>query len=189
MPLDMPWYIPVLIFLARLCDVPIGTVRIMLVVNGARWLPALLGFFEVSIWAFAVGGMVKYLPDVLAVACFAGGFAAGTLVGVTIEEHLALGYRVVRVISTDAARRVSERLRELGFRVTKVPGVGRDGPVEIAFLVLRRREVPDLMTAAEQIDPDAFLTVERADRPAGGRRSGDFRLGRRQFSRLWSVRK
>lgn len=163
---EMAWYIPLLIFFARVCDVSIGTVRTIFVIGGHQWLSALLGFFEVIIWVLAVGGVITHLTNVFAVLGYAGGFATGVIVGMAIESRLALGYRAVRAISTDVSVNLSERLRDCGFRVTKVQGSGRSGPVELAFMVVRRRELKALFSAIEKIDARAFISVGQADRPS-----------------------
>src|SRR5690606_24011260 len=85
---DMPWFIPILIFFARICDVSIGTVRTILVLGGYRITSALLGAIEVVNWVLAVGGAIRYLTEPSALIAYAGGFATGVLVGMTIEEKL-----------------------------------------------------------------------------------------------------
>jgi uncharacterized protein YebE (UPF0316 family) len=163
--LPMAWYIPVLIFVARICDVSIGTVRMVVIVSGHRALATVLGFVEVVIWVFAVGGTLKYLSQPLAVLAYAGGFAVGTLAGMVIEERMALGYRVVQVISPRTESEIADRLREHGHRVTSVDGHGRDGPVEIAVLVVRRRQVQNLLREIRELAPRSYVTVERVDPP------------------------
>jgi uncharacterized protein YebE (UPF0316 family) len=165
--LDMPWYIPLVIFFARICDVSIGTVRTMLLTQGVRGWAAVLGFLEVTIWVLAVGGVMQHLGNPLALLGYAGGFATGTLVGMHIEAWLALGYRMVRVINPDRTVSVSERLRERDFRVTMIQGQGLKGPVEIAFAVVQRRDLRSILKAVQEVAPAAFVTVERADHAAG----------------------
>lgn len=185
----MAWYIPLLIFFARICDVSIGTVRTMLVIAGHRFISAALGFFEVLIWVLAVGGALAYLTNPLALMGYAGGFATGVLIGMSIEERLALGYRMVRVISTRSDLDVSAAMREHGFRVTRVDGRGRSGPVEIAFLVVRRKRMHEVMRVLTAVNPEAFITIERVDRPSGGDFISDSRWGRPIVQRFFPTRK
>lgn len=186
----MAWYIPLLIFLARICDVSLGTMRMILVISGARWLAAGLGFFEVLIWALAVGGVIKYLENPFALVAYAAGFAAGTLVGSTIESRIAMGHRLVRVISPNLDADISGALRRHDYRVTKIDGSGRSGPVEIAFLVVRRRDLPEALALIEQIDPEAFITVERADRASSASAiKPDPGIARRALGKMGGVRK
>lgn len=161
------WLIPLLIFSARIFDVSLGTIRMIMVISGHRVASAVLGFIEVLIWVLAVGGAVKHLDNPAAVLAFAGGFATGTLVGMTIENRLAIGFRVIRVINPVHELDLAGTLREQGYTATRLDGHGRGGPVEIVFLAVRRRAVPSLLEAIGKIAPDAFLSVERAERVSG----------------------
>jgi len=186
--IQMAWYLPILIFFARICDVSIGTVRTMLVISGHRYVSALLGFFEVMIWVLAVGGALAYLHNPLALIGYAGGFAAGILVGMWLEERIALGYRAVRVISVKRGGELADVIRNAGFRVTEVKGAGRSGPIEIAFIVVRRKALADLRRVIEGIDPDAFVTIERVDKASGGEFT-ESRFGKAIIERAVPVRK
>ena len=159
----MPWSIPFLIFFARVFDVSLGTLRTLLMITGHRALAALLGVVEVTVWIFAVGGAVKYLSHPWAVVGYASGFGVGVLVGMMLEEKLALGYRMVRVISNRADVDVATLLRDEGYRVTRVNGSGMSGPVEISFLVIRRKQLPQLQKLMKERLPEAFFSVERVD--------------------------
>jgi uncharacterized protein YebE (UPF0316 family) len=168
MPDAMPWYIPLVIFFARIGDVSISTVRTMMMVNGSRVGSALLGACEATIWVLAVGGVLKYLPDPWAVVGYAAGYGTGIFVGVSIEDRLAMGFRLVRVISTSRDLDVAGALRQHGYGVTRFDGVGRDGPVTESFIVIRRKSLRQLRRLVSRIAPDAFVTVERMDHPVGG---------------------
>lgn len=168
MPDVMPWYIPLVIFFARIGDVSINTIRTMTMINGNRIASALLGACEVTIWVLAVGGVLKYLPNPWAVLGYAAGFGTGVFVGMSIEDRLAMGFRLVRVISTSRGTDVAATLREQGYGVTRFDGVGRDGPVTESFVVIRRKSLRALRDLVARIAPDAFVTIERMDHPAGG---------------------
>lgn len=161
------WLIPLLIFVARIFDVSLGTLRMIMVISGHRFASASLGFLEVMIWVVAVGGAVKHLDNPAAIVAFAGGFATGTLVGMTIENKLAIGFRIVRVISPQPDAPIASTLREAGYTVTTIQGQGRDGPVEIVFLTVRRKQVGDLLERIRTVMPDAILSVERAEKVSG----------------------
>ncbi len=169
---EMAWYIPVLIFFARICDVSIGTVRTILMISGRPWISAGLGFVEVIIWVLAVGGTITYLSNPFALLGYATGFATGVLVGVLLESRLALGHRIVRAISIDPKKDLSGLLRSKGFIVTRVDGHGRNGPVEIAFMVIKRRQLHVLTAAIAEADPSAFVTIGQADRPTAATLGG-----------------
>jgi len=158
----------VALFFGRVADVSIGTIRMILAVSGSRWWAALLGFFELLIWVLAVGGVVSNLGSPVIVVAFAGGFAVGTLVGVSIEERLAIGYRTLTIVNRDPTVRVAAALRELGFLATRLEGQGRDGSVEVVVVVIRRRALRQVRAALRRIAPGAFVSIERADRPFSG---------------------
>lgn len=163
----MEWFVPILIFCARIFDVSIGTTRMIFVINGHRWIAAVLGFFEVLVWALAIGGVVKYLGEWTALVSYAGGFACGTLVGMTIEDRIAVGYRTIRVLNSDSSINVSASLRARDYRVTRVEASGKNGPVEMAFLVVRRRALARTLRILDEVAPEAFVTIDRTDRASG----------------------
>jgi uncharacterized protein YebE (UPF0316 family) len=177
------WLIPLLIFIARIFDISIGTVRMIMVISGHRIASAALGFIEVLIWVLAVGGAVEHLSNPIAVFAFASGFAAGTLVGMAIENRLAIGFRIIRVINPKPGLDLAGALREHGFTATRLDGHDRDGPVEIVFVTVRRKAVPELLDRIAEVTPSAFLSVERAERvtgfvPLAGNRADRFPWGR-----------
>ncbi len=177
------WLIPLLIFVARIFDVSIGTVRMIMVITGQRIASAGLGFIEVLIWVLAVGSAVEHLSNPVAVLAFAGGFATGTLVGMTIENRLAIGFRVIRVINPKPELDLAGALRGQGYTATRIDGHDRDGPVEIVFITIRRKTVAELLNRIAEVTPNAILSVERAERvsgfiPIAGNRADRFPWGR-----------
>ncbi|MCA9280295.1 MAG: DUF2179 domain-containing protein [Phycisphaeraceae bacterium] len=167
--MDIPaWAIPLLIFSARICDVSIGTVRMIMVFSGHRIASAALGFIEVTIWVLAISSVIKYVNNPLNVLAFAGGFATGTLVGMSVEKKLALGFRVVRVINPKPEASLAAALREKGHAATRVDGEDRTGPVEIVFLTVKRKTVDALVSQIGALAPDAYVSIERAERVSTG---------------------
>ncbi len=183
----LAWYIPVLIFCARICDVSVGTVRMLFVLNGFRAAAAGLGFIEVTVWVLAVSGVLTHLNHPITIVAYAGGFAVGVLVGMTIEDRIAIGYRLVRVINSRPEVGLPGALRDAGFRVTQIDGHGRSVPVEVIFTVIPRRALRTVRSIVHTIAPEAFLTVENTDRPTGG----EFAVARLRgpFARFGDVRK
>jgi len=154
-------YGPFLIFAMRIVDVSIGTLRLMFMVRGRRFMASGMGFVEVLVWIIAVGSAMEYLTSPYHLAGYAGGFAMGTFVGVSIERTLALGQVVLRVILPDGdGRGVASTLREAGYAVTEVDGRGRDGPVDIANVVVGRRYARRVAELVEEAAPRSFITIE-----------------------------
>lgn len=153
-----------LIFCLRLTDVTLGTLRILMTVRGRKPMAALIGFIEVTIFILAISRVVRNVGNVWNVLGYSGGFAAGTLVGMTIEERLALGWTVVRVISTDLSKRIADALRQAGYGVTEMSGQGMRGSVEIYEIVVRRADMPKVLQMIDKVDEKAFITVEESRR-------------------------
>jgi uncharacterized protein YebE (UPF0316 family) len=147
------------IFFARICDVSLGTLRLIMVTQGRRTVAALLGFFEVLIWVNAVAKVMANLSHPAFAIAYAGGFAAGNYVGLTIERWAAFGRQVVRVFSRQGIE-LAEKLRALGFRVTLFEGAGRDGPVHMVYTETERRGVPRLLDTARAVDPICYYVVD-----------------------------
>lgn len=150
----------VLIFFARICDVSIGTLRIILVARDHRFLSSLLGFFEVLIWLIAISQIVNNLSSYILYLGYAAGFAAGTYVGMTIERKLSIGTLLVRVVVPGRATGLVARLNEAGHRVTEVAGEGAYGAVTILFTIIRRSSLSSVIDTVHAYNPDAFYTVE-----------------------------
>lgn len=148
-----------LIFFARVGDVSLGTLRVVMVTQGRRGRAAMLGFFEVLIWVFAVSKVLSNLGNPVFAVAYALGFASGTYVGLTVERWAAMGHQVVRVFSRQG-HQIAEHLRAAGYRVTVFEGHGRDGPVHSLYTETARRQVPRLLTEARQIDPVCFYVID-----------------------------
>lgn len=153
-------YGPLIIFCLRIVDVSMSTIRILLAVRGYKVVVPIIGFFEVLVWVFAVGNAIRFLDSGWHLLGYAGGFATGNIVGLLIEEKLAIGYATIRVVSTHAGVEMADALRNIGFGVTEFGGQGRDGHVEIVYTVCTRRDVPRVLDEVERWDRQAFITVE-----------------------------
>lgn len=155
-----PMLTPFLIFGARICDVSIGTVRIILIGRGHRLISSVLGFFEVLIWLMAISQIVANLTDIPNYIGYCAGYATGTFVGMTIERRLSLGNLLIRVIVPHAAADLIVYLIAHNYRVTHVDGDGALGPVKVIFTIVRRNELKDVLGIIKRFDPEAFYTVE-----------------------------
>ena len=157
----LTWVIlPLLIFCARICDVSIGTIRIVFVSRGQKLIAPLLGFFEVLIWLLAIGKIMQNLTNVLAYLAYAGGFATGNFIGLWIEEKLAMGTVIIRVITKKDATRLSEELKAMGFGVTSLDAEGNEGPVSIVYSVVKRSDLIAVIGLVEEHNPRAFYSIE-----------------------------
>ena len=162
--MDINWYewlgLPLLIFVARLFDVSLGTLRIIFTSRGKRTIAPLLGFVEVFIWVAIIGEISRATSGVLSYFAYAAGFAVGTYIGMKIEDYLALGKLVVRAILSSQGAEVADALHKAGYGVTVVDGRGSSGEVKLIYTIVRRRDLAEVTGLIHHIHPRAFLSVE-----------------------------
>lgn len=160
--------LPLLIFLARIFDVSINTIRIIYVLGGRRLTATLLGFFESFVWLMAIRQIFEHLDNWLCYVAYPAGFATGILVGMIIEERIAYGKVIVRIITRKDIQTLRDYLVGAGYRFTMVPGMGAEGPESVVFTVLERQQLEKLLVNLKEILPTAFYTVEKVNRAAEG---------------------
>ena len=156
------------IFLLRIIDVSCDTMRVIFAIRGKRAVAAALGFVQALVWIFAVGNAVKHLGSILHVLGYAGGYAMGTFVGVSLEQAIAYGVATVRIVSRTAGVEIANALRDSGHGVTVFPGFGRDGAVEILNSVVQRGHLSEVLDIITSKDKEAFVTVEEPKVLRGG---------------------
>ncbi len=149
-----------MIFCLRIIDVSLGTLRIGFLVRGESRLAGLFSFFESLIWLLAAAQVLSNLDSPMKFVAYAGGYAVGTMVGVKIEGWLAIGESIMRVIATVDSPSTEEALRAAGLYVTVLNARGRDGDVRVLFSVMPRKRIPEILRLVEEVNPDAFITIE-----------------------------
>lgn len=152
--------IPLLIFIARIGDVSISTIRIIFVMSGKRNVAPILGFFEALIWLLAIGQIISNIDNAFSYIAYASGFATGTYVGMYIEEKLAIGRVVLRLITKEPVHELLTFLREKDYRYSILDAQGKKGKVNVVFLVVKREKLNDLTAAINRYHPNAFYTIE-----------------------------
>lgn len=158
------WVIlPILIFLSRIADVSIGTVRLILVSRRLKYLAPFAGFFEVLIWIIVIGQIMQHLSSPVCYVAYAAGFATGNCVGIWLADKLSIGLVLVRVIFSKRANGLIDRLRERRYGVTSIDGQGATGPVQMVFTIVPRREVQTVIDLVKESNPEAFYSVEEVD--------------------------
>lgn len=157
------WYYAILVFVARLVDVSLGTLRTIAIVHGRTALAFWLGFFESAIWLAVVSTIVQtvYQQPLLGIV-YAFGFASGNLVGIKIEKLIAMGHLILRIISRKNPQKIASVVRERGHRVTTFAGEGKDGPVQELYVVCRRKDLKRLLQIVLALDSEAFYVTEQA---------------------------
>lgn len=148
------------IFALRVSDMSLDTIRVLFVFRGRRGLAWLLGFFQSLLFVIAITTVLSNLDNVLSVVGYAAGFATGNVVGMTIENRLAIGHIHMTVISSISGPRVVETLRSNGYAVTEISGRGLHGMVTVMHIDVLRKKVHDVETIVLENDPEAFITAE-----------------------------
>jgi uncharacterized protein YebE (UPF0316 family) len=152
--------LPVLIFLARICDVSIGTLRIIFVSKGKKYVAPILGFFEVLIWITAVSKIMQNLDNYVNYVAYAAGFATGNFVGMIIEEKLAMGIQMIRVFSYQNGPELVSLLNNNGYGATTVEAHGAKEKVHLIYTIVKRNELKNVLDVINKFNPKAFYTIE-----------------------------
>lgn len=151
---------PFLIFLLRVIDMSLDTLRVLFMIRGRKPLAWLLGFFQSALWVVAITSVLSNLDNPWNVIGYASGFATGNVVGMTIEELLAIGFGHMRIISSHRGNAIAEAVREAGYAATEIPGRGKDGTVTVINCSVKRRDIEKVRKKVAEIDPEAFVTLE-----------------------------
>lgn len=160
--------IPLLICLARTVDVTLGTMRIILLSRGQRLVAPVLGFFEVLIWLLAMSQIMQNLTNFINYLAYASGFALGNYLGLIINERLAMGHAMVRIITAEATDEVMRRLNAANFGITAVGARGASGQVQALFVVAKKKDLQRLIALLKTLLPRAFVTIEEVLRVQEG---------------------
>jgi uncharacterized protein YebE (UPF0316 family) len=152
--------IPLFIFLARIVDVSLGTIRIIFVSKGLKYMAPILGFFEVLIWLVAIQQIMANLTNVYYYLAYAGGFAAGTYVGIILEEKISIGKVIIRIVTGEDSKRLLNAMDKAKYTVTTIGATGHDGKVNLILSVTNRKDIPNIIKIIKKYNPNAFYTVE-----------------------------
>lgn len=152
--------IPLMIFFARICDVSIGTLRVIFLSKGYKKIAPILGFFEVIIWLLAITQVMKHIDNFVGVFAYGAGFAAGNYVGMLIEEKLSLGLVTIRIVfKTDMTKFLTAlQVDDIGY--TLIDGVGKEDKVKILLSIVKRTDLHLIFDALTKFNPNAFYSIE-----------------------------
>jgi uncharacterized protein YebE (UPF0316 family) len=149
-----------MIFLLRVIDMSLDTMRMLFVVRGKKTVAWVLGFLQSLVFVIAISTVLANLNNILNIIGYAAGFATGNVLGMYIEERLAIGHIAMRVISTKKGIAIAEALRKAGFAVTEIQARGKDGKVALLNSSIKRRDVGRFETLVTKTEPGAFITAE-----------------------------
>ena len=160
-------FFPLIIFASRATDVSLGTLRSVLANKGMKKMVPFIGFFEVLLWLFAISTVMKNLNNFMCYLGWAGGYATGIYIGLSIEERLAIGTQVIRVFTQEDITKLIESLVEKNYSYTILDGEGKKGAVKLIFIVVKRKNVKDVTEVIHRFSPNAFYSIEDIKRAKG----------------------
>jgi len=152
--------LPLIIFFSRICDVTLGTLRHVMMARGQKNITPILGFFEVLIWIIIVSQVMKQAHNFACYIAWAGGFAAGNYIGLLIEERIALGLQIIRIITNQQCAELIAKLQDANHGTTVVEAQGAKGPVKIILTVVKRKNIDPIINIIQKYNPDAFYSIE-----------------------------
>ena len=148
------------IFALRVIDMTLDTLRMLFVVRGRRVIVWVLGVITNTIYIVAISNVLTGKNHPFTILCYAVGYATGNILGMRVEERLAIGFREINVISKTKSREIASALRDLGFGVTEMIGQGKDGYVGMIKTNVKRRQASEVRKVIEEIDSEAFITQD-----------------------------
>ena len=152
--------IALMIFVVRVVATSLDTMRVILTMRSNKFWVWILGFINSMIWVMTFAFVLADIENLVNVIVYAAGFATGNVMGMWIEDKLAIGFAEVRVISSKWGAAILDVLRENNYAVTEIPARGKDGMVTVITSSVRRGQVNDLEKLIRDIDETAFITTE-----------------------------
>ncbi len=172
------WVIlPFLIFIARILDVSIGTLRLIFVSKGYKFYAPLLGFFEVVIWLLAIGQIMQHLDNFMCYFAYGLGFATGNYLGIYLDEKMSLGTVLIRVVPKLDTTNLINHLRAQNFGASLVDIEGMSGKLKMIFTIVKRKDLKEVLGIIQEHNPHAFVTIEDVKTA----KEGYFRMSRKKM--------
>ena len=155
-----PWLLPIVIFFGRICDVTLGTLRIIFISKGERNIAPIVGFVEVLLWIFIISQVFTHANNWISYLAFAAGFASGNFIGILVENKIAFGFVLFRVYTKKEGHQLAKLLNKSDFGSTFIKGEGAISKVDIIETVISRKSQKKVAAIIEQFDADAFYLIE-----------------------------
>jgi uncharacterized protein YebE (UPF0316 family) len=153
--------LPLLIFIARIGDVSMETIRVIYISRGIKYLAPIIAFFEIIIWLLAMEVVMSDLTNIANFFAFAFGFAMGTYVGLVIEEKLSIGMVILRIVTTEESNEeIASFLQSENFGVTSLDAKGARGNVKLILTLVNRSDVSRITEHLQMTNPHAFFSIE-----------------------------
>lgn len=160
----------VIIVVAKVIEVSIGTLRIVMITKGERKIGSVLAFIEVIIWCVLVGSVLGSINEApLRMIAYSLGFAIGNYVGSYLEEKIAIGLSEIHVILMEEhSAKVAGALRDAGFAVTQIKAQGKSHPREMLMLYVPRNKIKTCVKIIQAVEGNAVITISDTKPVYGG---------------------
>ncbi|HAR38355.1 MAG: hypothetical protein A2W86_08765 [Bacteroidetes bacterium GWD2_45_23] len=155
-----PWMLPLIIFVGRIFDVSLGTLRIIFVSKGAKHIAPAIGFVEVFIWIVVISQILTQANDLISYLSYAAGYATGNYVGILLENRIAYGIVLCRIYTQKSGKELVQTLNKMNIGATLTHGTGSTNEVDIIETVVGRKEMKTLERTLNSFDTNIFYVVE-----------------------------
>ncbi len=154
------WLGALMIFGLRITDMSLDTLRVLFVVRGRKQIAWVLGFCQSAVYVIAIAKVLSNLGNPLTVLGYAAGFATGNVLGMYVEERLAIGHIQLQIVTKKRGAALAKALREGGYGVTEISARGKDGSVRLLTASVLRKDLAHAQAIVHKTDQDAFVTSE-----------------------------
>ena len=158
------------IFISKVIENSLGTLRLIVVANGKKGLGAILQFIIALVWVVVTGAVVtNIMEDPLKIVFFALGSYVGSYVGSFIEEKMALGSNMLMaIVDEDYGEEIIEELRINNYAVTVLQGEGKDKGRNVLMIMVPRKKRREIVEIVNSIDSSSMIVAESATTISGG---------------------
>lgn len=161
-----------MIFLLKIVEVSIATVRIIMITKGEKTIGSIIAFFEISLWLFLVTNVLQNIQDdPWKALMYILGFSVGQFVGSTIENKLSIGtVRVEAIVLREHEKELVKYLREKQYAVTVLEAQGMNFPRSLLLFFVDRKKLKGLISEIKISQPNVVLAVDDIKPIYGGYR-------------------
>jgi uncharacterized protein YebE (UPF0316 family) len=142
--------------------------RIIFISKGQRKIAPFMGFFEVLIWILAISQIMTNLNNWVCYIAYAGGFATGNYIGMLVEERLAVGNQIIRVVTQSNGDILTKKLNAEGYGTTLINAEGSSGKVNIIYSIVARNDLQSVLSIINEFNPKAFYSIEDVRKVSSG---------------------
>lgn len=166
--LDNAFLMVIIILLINVVYVSFFTIRMILTLKGYRYTAALVSTIEVVIYVVGLGLVLDNLNEIQNLIAYAVGYGIGVVVGMKIEEKMALGYITVNVITKEYDKDLPRTLRAEGYGVTNWAANGLEGERMAMQILTPRKYEMKLYSRIKELDEKAFIIAYEPKSIHGG---------------------